>query len=234
MTNTNENNVPVLKVSDLNVAYFTGKNIINNLNFSLQTKEVVAIIGGNGTGKSTFLKALAGLLKPVSGTVLFHGQDITGLPPDRISRMGIGYLIQGGEVFSGLTVLENLSLAANNGHKKGQTETAYHYFPQLEKFKNKRAGLLSGGERQMLAIAMVMVRQPKLMLLDEPSAGLAQGLVEMILDKIVAYVREHECSAILVEQNIRQAIKRADKACKLNKGEIGQILKETIIQELIK
>lgn len=225
----------MLKVANLHVAYLS-KQILRGLSLEIGTGEVVALVGANGTGKSTLLKAIAGLIKPTDGSILLDSLEITGGEPHRINRLGVAYLMQGGEVFPSLTVRENLAMALGRFEKKGCRERlaiAYEAFPKLERVATRRAGLLSGGEREMLAISMVIAQKPGLMLLDEPSAGLAPALVAEFLPKIRSFANILSASVLLVEQNVRAALKVSDRIYRLADGTAREVAKEHALDGLL-
>jgi urea transport system ATP-binding protein len=179
----------------------------------------VAIIGPNGAGKSTLLKVIAGFLRPTAGTVLLNGRDVTRLAPHERVRAGIGYFMQGGRAFPSLTVRENLSMAGDeHGSGKGNLEQVLEVFPKLREISGRRAGLLSGGERQALALAMTLVRRPTVLLLDEPSAGLSPRLVREMLDKVREIGQSWGLAVVMVEQNVREALGAAHRVCVLAEG----------------
>jgi branched-chain amino acid transport system ATP-binding protein len=233
-------------------ASYHKKEILHGVSLEVGAGEIVALIGPNGAGKSTLLKVIAGALPAKAGTVIFNDHDVTHLPQFERARRGIGYLIQGGEVFPSLTVEQNLNLGGTvvstgrrlsersstrrNGRGNGgeRLEEVLALFPDLKAIFDRRAGLLSGGQRQMLAIGVVLMNQhPDLfLLLDEPSAGLAPKLVEMILGKILD-IRDHfGTSILLVEQNIRKALEISDRVFLLKNGSmIGKECPRTLNTE---
>ena len=225
----------VLNVKDLRVAYLQ-KEILQGISIHVGRIEVAALVGANGSGKLTLLKAIAGLIKPTSGLVFFNDLDITGCEPHEINRLGIAYLMQGGEIFPSLTVRENLTMALSRFGKKEHRRAlaiAYDAFPKLEKVSTRRAGLLSGGEREMLAISMVIVQKPSLMLLDEPSAGLAPLLVAEFLPKIRSFAKSLGASVLLVEQNVRVALSVSDRVYRLRDGTAREVAKERALDDLL-
>ena len=189
----------------------------------VDTGEIVAIFGPNGAGKSTVLKVASGFLFPKVGMVLFNGTDITSYETRRRIDMGMAYFLQGGEVFPDMRVYENLEMGGA-GLKKAVFKERHHetleLFPLLKDKLDKRAGLLSGGERQMLALGMIILNRPKLLLLDEPSAGLAPGLVTGIMEKIVKINKQYGTAIVLVEQKIGETLAIADRALLLKSGRI--------------
>ena len=183
------------------------KDILQGVSIRIESSEIVTIIGPNGAGKSTFLKTLAGLLKPHKGEILFLGKPIHGLRPPDVTRRGVCYVPQEQNIFPSLSVGENLEMGSyvlQKGWQKRQADVVAR-FPILEKRKGVRAGALSGGERQMLAMGMALMVEPKLLLLDEPSAGLAPLLVEMIFEK-VREINHQGIAILMVEQNALESL----------------------------
>jgi len=185
--------------------------------------EFVALIGPNGAGKTTTLKAISGLLKPAKGQIVFDGKDITGLPPHTIAAMGIAHVPEGRQIFPGLTVLENLKIGAYVRRAREKFEESLEFvfslFPRLKERRNQIAGTLSGGERQMLAIARGLMSRPKLLMLDEPSLGLAPKLVLEVMDTLKRLHGEG-LTILLVEQNVKYALELADRAYVLETGRV--------------
>lgn len=210
----------ILEVEDL-VSGYGDVDILNGVSMHLEEGEIVAIIGPNGAGKSTLMKTIFGLLKPRHGRVLFKGEDITGLRPDRIVKLGMGYIPQRGNIFPSLTVRENLEMGAYLLEDKGGVTEAldrvYELLPVLKERRKQRAKNLSGGEQQMLAIGKAMMLSPATLLLDEPSAGLAPTLVDAIFDRIIEISRRGTAIAI-VEQNARRALAVAHRGYVLDMG----------------
>lgn len=254
----------ILKVNDLYAAYIK-KEVLNGVSIEVKEKEIVALIGPNGAGKSTLLKVITGFLKPKRGNVIFFDRDITRMEIYERIRMGIGYFMQGGEVFKNMTVEENLEMGFIRGEKadnirekieygrliiegrekqKGRRqemengrwkmdeggakienggitiEGIYRLFPNLKKKRKTQANLLSGGERQALALGMILMTQPKLLLLDEPSAGLAPGLVKETLNKIVTINKDMQIPMLIVEQNVREILNIAHRVYLMKAGKI--------------
>lgn len=183
--------------------------VVNGVSIDLAPGEIVVIIGPNGCGKSTLLKTVFGLVKPVSGKISLNGEDITGKKPFELVRKGMGFVPQTENVFSTLSVMENLEIG---GYTREilNLEEIFGIFPALQEKKKEKASSLSGGERQMLAIARAMMTHPKLLLLDEPSAGLAPKMVEVLMEKIKE-IKGTDSSVILVEQNAKSALRIADR-----------------------
>lgn len=215
----------LLRIENVYAAY--GKlEVLRGVSFSLKPGELVALIGPNGAGKSTLLKVISGFLFPSTGRIVFDNDDITPLSTHLRIRKGIGYCLQGGRVFPNLTVIENLKIASISpgiDQKTDNFEEIFSLFPILKSMLYKRAGLLSGGERQMLAIAVALVRRPRVLLLDEPSAGLSPKIVQEVLAKIHEIRVKLGMSILLVEQNVGQALKVTDRAVVLINGEVTLI-----------
>lgn len=214
----------ILRLEDIHAGY--GKlEVLKGVSLLLNPGELVTIIGPNGAGKSTLLKIIAGTLLPSGGRVLFNDNDITSLSTHKRIRKGIGYCLQGGRVFPDLTVLENIKIATiAPGLEQNSNDSlvkTFSLFPVLKGMLDKRAGLLSGGERQMLAIAAALARGPRLLLLDEPSAGLSPKIVQEVLAKIHEIRVQLGMTILLVEQNVGQALKVTDRAVVLINGEVA-------------
>jgi len=198
---------------------------IRDITFSVEEGSIATLIGANGAGKSTTLKTLSGLRKVRAGKVLFEGDDITTLAPYERVKRGISQAPEGRGIFPGMTVRENLDLGAYvRKDRKAQAfaddvERVYTLFPRLQERRTQVAGTLSGGEQQMLAIGRALMARPRLLLLDEPSMGLAPKLIQQIFS-IIAEINEQGTTVLLVEQNAAQALKRADTAHILETGEI--------------
>lgn len=193
--------------------------ILHRVFVKVNEGEIVSIVGPNGAGKSTLLKTILGLLKPREGKVILEAEDITGLDPDRIVRKGICYVPQTDNVFASLTVEENLEMGAfiRKDNYQNRIQEIYTIFPDLEERRKDRAGKLSGGQRQMVAIGRALMLEPKIILLDEPSASLAPKLVRLIFEKITE-INRSGVGILMVEQNIRQALRIADQAYVLAMG----------------
>lgn len=215
----NGEHIPVLKVEDLFVSYYK-KEILQDASLEVMSGEIVALIGTNGSGKSTLLKTIAGIIQPNSGNIILEGQGIVGKMPNELVKLGVGFLMQGGVIFPSLTVLEHLRLAAQkrNDSNDRQFSQVWEIFPKLASSKNKRAGLLSGGVRQMLALSTLLVQGTKLWLLDEPSGGLAPDAVKITMDFIRKVNVEQEITILLAEQNLVEAVRIADRAYVLKDG----------------
>jgi ABC-type branched-subunit amino acid transport system ATPase component len=211
--------VTVLKVTNLTAGYGEAE-ILRNVSIELRRGEILSIIGPNGAGKSTLLKAIFGVLRPRAGVVELHGEEITGLSPDRIVRRGISYVPQVDNVFPSLTVQENLEMGAyiRTDDFGPRLQEVYGLLPVLRERKNDQVSGLSGGQRQMVAIGRALMVDPKVLLLDEPSASLAPILVETIFEKIVE-INRTGVAMVLVEQNARETLKISHRGYVLAGGE---------------
>src|SRR5438128_306245 len=199
----------LLEVSNIET-YYGPIMAIRGVSFAVPRGAIVTILGANGAGKTTILKTVSGVMEPQKGTVIFEGREIQGLDPDRVMRLGLGHVPEGREIFPLLTVRENLMMGAYTRKDAGgvthDLETVYGYFPVLRARAEQRAGSLSGGEQQMLAISRALMARPTMMLLDEPSLGLAPRLVRDIFEIIARINREHGVTVLLVEQNANMAL----------------------------
>jgi len=212
----------MLKVTDLTVNY-GAIEAVRDVSFEVPDGQVVAVIGANGAGKSTTLNTIGGLLKPVSGHIELDGHDITGLRADQVARLGLAQVPEGREVLAPLSVEENLRLGAYVRNDKDEIENdleaMFERFPILKTRRKQAAGLMSGGEQQMLAVARALMARPKLLTLDEPSMGLAPLIVNQIF-KIITEIRAQGVTLLLVEQNARKALQVADYAYVLEMGQL--------------
>lgn len=198
---------------------YGGADILNGVDLAVNDDEIVVIIGPNGAGKSTAMKAVFGLVQIREGTVAWDGQDITNLSPDRVARLGLAYVPQERNVFPNLTVHENLEMGAyiRDDDISEQLARVYEVFPPLQDKRKQAAGLLSGGQRQMVAMGRAMMLDPRLLLLDEPTAGLAPAFVEQIFERIVE-INRAGIAILMVEQNARHALELADRGYVLVNG----------------
>ncbi|MEM9550535.1 MAG: ABC transporter ATP-binding protein [Pseudomonadota bacterium] len=208
----------LLSIDDLTAGYVPDLPILKKVSLRAARSQMTAIIGPNGAGKSTLIKAIAGLLPISSGSIRLDGVEITGLSPDRLGQHGIAYVPQSDNVFKSLTVQENLTLALKQSpDREALTQALFDQFPPLADKRAQKAGALSGGQRQFLAVAMALAAQPKLILMDEPSAGLSPRAAEDVLDHAVGLTAQG-AAIVLVEQNVKQALRRADQAYVLTEG----------------
>jgi len=210
---------PVLRVREVSAGY-GGALILHGVSLNVGENEIVTVIGPNGSGKSTLMKTVFGLLKPVSGTVEFGGREITGTAPDRVVKLGVGYVPQAENVFPTLTIRENLEMGAFtvSGDSSDRIAEMYDLFPDLIGRGRERAGNLSGGQRQMLALARALMLNPHLLLLDEPTAGLAPAAVQSVMQRICE-INAAGVAIVLVEQNAIAALGISQRAYVLARGE---------------
>lgn len=211
----------LLNVENVNAGYGS-LMVLRNISFSLEQGETLSVIGPNGAGKTTLLWALSGLVRPKTGKVTFEEKDITGADAKKVVHLGIGHVLEGMRVFSSLSVEDNLILGAY-GRKMvsaDSLQTVFKYFPVLENKRRQMAGSLSGGEKQMLAIGRTLMCELKLLLLDEPSAGLAPLLVKRLFDILKDLRKEYGLTILLVEQNAEIALEFADRGMVLSQGQI--------------
>ncbi|MGB2509757.1 ABC transporter ATP-binding protein [Leuconostoc suionicum] len=212
----------LLTVENLNVSYGAIK-AVQDINFVVNNNEIVSLIGANGAGKTTILRTISGLEKPTKGRILFENQNLLTMNSERIVSSGVAQVPEGRRVFSGMTVQENLQLGAFTRSKginlKDEYALIYDQFPILKERRNQDAATLSGGEQQMLAMGRALMAQPKLLLLDEPSMGLAPLFIEKIFD-IIKNVNAQGMTVLVIEQNANQALKIADRGYVLESGKI--------------
>ena len=212
---------PILKVSDINV-YYGAIHAIKGVSFEVNPGEVVTLIGANGAGKSTTLQTVSGLLHSRTGSIEFLGENLMGVPAHKVVAKGLAQVPEGRRVFLQMTVEENLEMGAytrSGGDIDADLEKVYAYFPRLMERRWQIAGTLSGGEQQMLAMGRALMSRPKLLMLDEPSMGLAPILVEQIF-KIIQTLHEAGTTILLVEQNAQAALSIADRGYVLETGKI--------------
>ena len=209
----------ILQAENITAGYTTEVNILYDVGIRLTSGQIVSVIGPNGAGKSTLLKTIFGILKPTNGKISLKDEDITGLKPDKVANKGISYVPQVDNVFPSLTIQENLEMGAfiRNDDYSQRLNEIYDLFPILGDRRKQKAGKLSGGQRQMVAMGRALMVDPQVLLLDEPSAGLSPKLVEMIFEKIRA-INKTGVSMIIVEQNAREALKMADHGYVLAMG----------------
>lgn len=213
----------MLKINNLHV-YYGGIHALDSVALEVDEGEIVTMIGANGAGKSTTIRAISGLVKAREGEILFEGKPINNLPPHKIVTLGIGQSPEGRRVFSNMTVRENLELGAYTRSKhhaevKADMERVFTQFPRLQEREAQLSGTLSGGEQQMLAIGRALMARPRLLLLDEPSLGLAPFLVRSIFS-IIREINQQGVTVLLVEQNANQALKIANRGYVLETGRV--------------
>lgn len=212
-----------LDIQDLHVSYGSIR-ALRGITFHIDEGQTVSLIGANGAGKSTTLNAISGLLKPIGGRISYRGQDITGWRADRVAALGLVQVPEGRQIIATMTVHENLIIGAHL-HRSANAETLldqiYQRFPRLRERHNQRAGLLSGGEQQMLAVGRALMMQPDLLMLDEPSMGLSPLLVNEVFN-LLADIKGQGISILVVEQNARKALQIADYAYVLERGVIAR------------
>ena len=222
----------MLEVNDLHV-YYGVIQALKGISFHVDQGEVIALIGANGAGKTTTLQTLTGILSAKSGSIKFEGKDLTKTPAHKIVEMGMAHVPEGRRVFADMSVYENLLLGAYTRKDKNEIQESlknvYKRFPRLEERKGQRAGTLSGGEQQMLAMGRALMSRPRIILMDEPSMGLSPIVVNEIFD-IIKEVSESGTTVLLVEQNAKKALSIADRAYVL---ETGSITMEGKAQDLL-
>jgi branched-chain amino acid transport system ATP-binding protein len=211
---------PLLAVDNLFAAYGLSR-VLFGISLEVAAGECVCLLGRNGVGKTTTIRSVMGLLRPSSGRIVWKGTDIAGWPPHRVSRAGIGFVPEDRRIFAELTVWENLGVAARAGRRRGRWDLAavWDLFPKLEELSDRPGGFLSGGEQQMLTIARTLMGNPELLLLDEPSEGLAPLIVEGLLANIRA-LKEQGVTILLAEQGVDFSLALADRVYVLEKGTI--------------
>ncbi|MBR3363316.1 MAG: ABC transporter ATP-binding protein [Solobacterium sp.] len=214
----------MLKVENLNAGYGP-VNILWDVAFDMNDGEVVAILGSNGAGKTTMVRAITGMIRPTSGSVIFNGEELCKKSSREILDKGIVQVPEGRQLFTEMTVLENLQMGAFNketkAHFQENLERCYKWFPKLEERAKQAAGTLSGGEQQMVAVARALIGMPKLLILDEPSLGLAPNIVDDILNVAKTLATESGISVLLVEQDITKALATADRGYVIENGKVS-------------
>ena len=210
----------MLKINNLNITY-GGINAVRDVSFSVEEGSIITLVGANGAGKSSILRSIAGVVTPKSGTIEFCGEDITGLPAEQVVKKGIPLVPEGRRIFPDLTVLENIRLGAylRKDSLDDDIKWVYDLFPRLKERSWQMAGTLSGGEQQMLAVARALMSRPKLMMMDEPSLGLAPLIVRDIFS-IIKEINKNGVTILLIEQNANMALKTANRGYVLETGMI--------------
>ncbi len=217
-------NGPVLEVRDVNV-FYGDIQVVWGASFKVQVGEIIALLGPNGAGKTTTLRAISGTLRPRTGRIFFQGQDVTHMPPYRISSLGVAHVPEGRRLFPQMTVAENLEMGAytslrkSEGQLRERLEKVFDLFPRLRERQLQQAGTLSGGEGQMLAIGRGLMSNPRLLILDEPSLGLMPRLVETLFEA-VRLINAGGVTVLLVEQNLDEALSLAHRAYIMEAGRI--------------
>jgi len=216
----------LLDVKDLNT-YYGESHVLQNMSVAVEQGEIVALLGRNGMGKTTTLKSIMGLAKPASGEVTYQGRNITGFAPYKVARIGIGFVPEERRIFPNLPVLDNLKMGIKAGkagkiesQNKWTFERIYKHFPILEERSNQKGALLSGGEQQMLAIGRTLMGNPDLLLVDEPTEGLAPVMVQEVRD-VLAEINKAGVSILLVEHNLKVAMSLAVRVYLMGKASLG-------------
>lgn len=215
------NSTPLLQVKDLH-AHYGKSHILQGINFEVEQGEVVSLLGRNGSGRSTTAKAIMGLVPPTGGEILLNGKNLTGARPFTICRAGIAFVPEEREVFGNLTVDENLQMGMQPKHADAPAwniEDMFNFFPRLKERRNTRAGNLSGGEQQMLTMCRSLLGNPKIMLIDEPTEGLAPKIVAVV-GEAIQEINRRGVSVILIEQKLSIAMKVSSKVCVLGHGHV--------------
>jgi len=210
----------LLEISELDT-FYGESHILQGISLTVNTGETVSVLGRNGVGKTTTLKSIIGLVVPRHGKILFKGESISGLPPYQIANLGIGYVPEDRRIFPKLTVRENLLIGmkrGRKGEKDGWTvEKLYDYFPNLKERDKQKGAYLSGGEQQMLTIARSLMGNPEILLLDEPTEGLAPKIVERV-EEVIEDIHKHGMAILLVEQNMQVVLRLASRFYVMSKG----------------
>jgi branched-chain amino acid transport system ATP-binding protein len=214
---------PLLQVRDLHAGY-GHVAVLDGVSIEVPERGLVALVGSNGAGKSTLLRALSGLLRSTAGTIVFDGETLNGAAPAAIVRRGLLHVAEGRRLFRAQSVRDNLALGLwgtrlSKGESAGRYDRVYALFPTLHERQNARAGILSGGQQQMLAVAQALMHAPRLLMLDEPSLGLAPAVIDQLLDAVVQ-LRNDGCAILLVEQMVERALQIADTAYVLQNGRV--------------
>ncbi|WFU75100.1 ABC transporter ATP-binding protein [Bradyrhizobium sp. CB2312] len=213
----------MLRIEGLSAGY-SAKPVLNNVSINVGAGEFVAIVGPNGAGKTTLFKTISGIVKPSGGGITFDGVDLLAVPPPQRAHLGIAHVPEGRQVFPSLTVMENLEMGAmtESGRRdwRGNIERIFEWLPVLKERRNQFAGTMSGGQQQMLAIGRGLASSPKLLMLDEPSMGLAPSTADFIFDRLIEIRRQSGLTMLLVEQRVAEALESADHGYVLEAGHV--------------
>ena len=211
----------MLKIRSLSVAY-GGLNALNDVSLDVENGQFVAVVGPNGAGKTTLFKTISGVVTPITGEITYKGQNLLNVPPNERAHLGIAHVPEGRQVFASMTVMENLEMGActrkSRARRAELLKTVLELFPILGERRDQLAGTLSGGEQQMLAIGRGLASAPDLLMLDEPSMGLAPTIVDAIFDRIEFIHRQHGVTILLVEQRVAEALELCDRGYVLETG----------------
>jgi branched-chain amino acid transport system ATP-binding protein len=212
----------LLELKDLHT-YYQESHILQGISLNVDQRDIVCLLGRNGVGKTTTLKSTIGLVKPRSGEVLFKGKNVSGTPPYTIAKLGVGYVPEDRRIFPTLTLRENLLMGIKSGQKGNRDgwtiEKVYKYFPALQAKEKQKGGHLSGGEQQMLTIARTLMGNPEVLLIDEPTEGLAPLIVDTV-EEVIQDIHQQGIPILLVEQNMRVALRLAERIYVISKGKI--------------
>ena len=223
---------PILSMNGVHVSY-GNTPILRDIDLAIGDGETVGIMGRNGVGKTTLMKTVIGLLTPDEGTITYNGDEVTDLPADRRARLGMGYIPQGRDVFPDLTVHQNITMGLSISEHKGEklVDDVYDYFPRLDERRDQKAGTMSGGEQQMLAIGRALAGNPDLLLLDEPSEGIQPSIVQDITDDIASINEEFGVTVLFVEQNLQVIRELAERCYVVDGGRIEAKLDATDLED---
>ena len=223
---------PILSMDGVHVSY-GNTPILRDIDLAIGDGETVGIMGRNGVGKTTLMKTVIGLLTPDEGTITYNGDEVTDLPADRRARLGMGYIPQGRDVFPDLTVHQNITMGLSISEHKGEklVDDVYDYFPRLDERRDQKAGTMSGGEQQMLAIGRALAGNPDLLLLDEPSEGIQPSIVQDITDDIASINEEFGVTVLFVEQNLQVIRELAERCYVVDGGRIEAKLDATDLED---
>jgi urea ABC transporter ATP-binding protein UrtE len=223
---------PILSMDGVHVSY-GNTPILRDIDLAIDDGETVGIMGRNGVGKTTLMKTVIGLLTPDEGTITYNRDEVTALSADRRARLGMGYIPQGRDVFPDLTVHQNITMGLSISEHKGEklVDDVYDYFPRLDERRDQKAGTMSGGEQQMLAIGRALAGNPDLLLLDEPSEGIQPSIVQDITDDIASINEEFGVTVLFVEQNLQVIRELAERCYVVDNGRIEAELDATDLED---